>query len=61
MTEPAGGAADRPWLVVIDMQNVFASPESPWRTPGFDTILDNNRAADRGLRGARRLHPVHRA
>jgi nicotinamidase-related amidase len=50
VTQPAGqfgrgddGAAP-PWLVVIDMQNVFGSPESPWFAPGFDEILDNNRA-----------------
>ena len=34
---------DDPWLVVIDMQTVFASPESPWCTPDFDAILANNR------------------
>lgn len=28
------------WLVVIDMQNVFASPSSPWSTPGFGAALD---------------------
>jgi nicotinamidase-related amidase len=32
-----------PWLVVIDMQVVFESSESPWRTPAFDSILDNLR------------------
>ena len=24
-----------PWLVAIDMQQVFADPASPWATPGF--------------------------
>jgi nicotinamidase-related amidase len=24
------------WLVVVDMQVIFARPDSPWRTPGFD-------------------------
>ena len=24
-----------PWLVVIDMQVIFARPDSPWATPGF--------------------------
>jgi nicotinamidase-related amidase len=42
VTESTGPDA-QPWLVVIDMQNVFGSPESPWRTPGFEAILDNNR------------------
>lgn len=31
------------WLAVVDMQNVFARPQSQWCTPGFDTILDPNR------------------
>lgn len=26
------------WLVVIDMQRVFAKPDSPWFTPGFGGI-----------------------
>ncbi|TDU02854.1 nicotinamidase-related amidase [Streptomyces sp. 846.5] len=26
------------WLAVIDMQRVFAEPDSPWFTPGFDRI-----------------------
>jgi nicotinamidase-related amidase len=29
-----------PSLVVIDMQEVFADPESPWATPGFDELLE---------------------
>jgi nicotinamidase-related amidase len=28
-----------PWLVVIDMQEIFADRESPWATPGFAKIL----------------------
>ncbi|WP_432542921.1 isochorismatase family protein [Kineococcus sp. SYSU DK002] len=24
-----------PWLVLIDLQHVFASPDSPWAAPGF--------------------------
>lgn len=28
------------WLVVIDMQDVFASPSSPWFTPGFPGVLE---------------------
>jgi nicotinamidase-related amidase len=36
----AEGAADgAPWLVVIDMQEIFARPDSPWATPGFARIL----------------------
>ncbi len=50
MTEPAGlTKAPSPWLVVIDMQNVFANADSPWRTPGFDAIVDNNRALIRAF------------
>lgn len=41
MTEAGLGAA---WLVVIDMQNIFADPASLWRTPGFEGVLDHNRA-----------------
>lgn len=37
---PAGTwTADPPWLVVVDMQVVFADPGSPWATPGFDQIV----------------------
>jgi nicotinamidase-related amidase len=32
-------SADTPWLVLIDLQVVFADPDSPWATPGFDDIL----------------------
>ncbi len=40
--EPREAEQQRPaWLVVIDMQEVFSSPESPWRTPGFDGIVGN--------------------
>lgn len=28
-----------PWLVVVDMQTVFADPDSPWATPGFRGIV----------------------
>lgn len=28
-----------PWLVVIDMQEVFADPSSEWATPDFATIV----------------------
>jgi nicotinamidase-related amidase len=29
----------QPWLVVIDMQSVFADPSSEWATSGFDRIV----------------------
>lgn len=29
-----------PLLVVIDMQDVFRDPESPWATPGFDELVE---------------------
>lgn len=44
MTEQPAGTVGPPWLVVIDMQTIFGSPESPWCAPGFDAILDNTRA-----------------
>jgi nicotinamidase-related amidase len=45
VTEAAAGRTSREaWLVVIDMQRVFADPESPWATPGFSDVLANNRA-----------------
>lgn len=28
-----------PWLVVVDMQVVFAEPHSPWATPGFASLV----------------------
>ena len=29
-----------PWLLVIDPQRIFASPDSPWGSPMFPGILD---------------------
>ena len=26
------------WLVVVDLQNVFRDPETPWTTPRFEEI-----------------------
>ncbi len=34
------GDDDRPWLVVIDPQRVFADTDSPWTAPGFPAIID---------------------
>lgn len=38
---------DRPWLVVVDAQNIFAEPASPWAAPRFaDTVPQLRRLAD---------------
>ncbi len=34
------GAHDAGWLVVIDMQNVFAERDSPWCTPPFAAVAE---------------------
>ncbi|MTB70823.1 isochorismatase family protein [Arsenicicoccus sp. MKL-02] len=46
MRGDAGDAGDgiRPWLVVIDPQVIFASPESPWGSPMFAAIVPRVRA-----------------
>ncbi len=36
MTGPARGSLADAWLVVVDMQNVFGSPDGAWFTPRFD-------------------------
>ena len=33
-------STEPPWLVVVDMQVIFADPDSPWATPGFDRIVE---------------------
>ena len=33
------GGSTRPWLVVIDLQHVFADAGSPWQVPGFAAVL----------------------
>ena len=33
------GGRGQPWLVAIDLQQVFADPASPWATPRFAEIL----------------------
>lgn len=35
---------DRPWLVVIDAQRIFADPTSPWCAPRFAETLGSIRA-----------------
>ncbi|AEG44150.1 cysteine hydrolase family protein [Isoptericola variabilis] len=34
---------DGAWLVVVDMQNVFAHPPSPWASPDYPTALAGTR------------------
>lgn len=34
---------DLPWLVVIDMQTIFADPPSAWATPGYGSVSDQIR------------------
>ncbi|WP_417562634.1 cysteine hydrolase family protein [Microbacterium sp.] len=36
-------ADGRPWLVVIDPQTIFASPDSPWGSPFFAEAMTNIR------------------
>lgn len=43
MTAPATGSATGAWLVVIDPQHIFASPDSEWGSPFFDDALANIR------------------
>jgi len=31
---------DEPWLVVVDAQRIFASPDSPWGSPMFPGIVE---------------------
>ncbi len=38
------GTGSTPWLVVIDMQVIFADPTSDWATPGFAAIVPTVRA-----------------
>jgi len=45
---PRAPSTAGPWLVVVDMQRVFAAPPSPWASPDFD----------RALAGVRRLLPA---
>jgi nicotinamidase-related amidase len=49
VTEPTHGGPALAWLVVVDMQNVFADLDSPWATPGFGAIVDNIRTLVEGF------------
>lgn len=41
---PSAGAGTGPWLVVIDPQNIFASPDSEWGSPFFAETMPRIRA-----------------
>lgn len=41
---PAEPARDGEWLVVIDPQSIFASPDSPWGSPFFTDAMPRIRA-----------------
>jgi nicotinamidase-related amidase len=44
VSHPSGSSAGPlPWLVVIDPQAIFASPDSPWGSPMFPAALVNIR------------------
>lgn len=43
MSESPAAPAPAGWLVVIDMQNAFGEPSSPWCTPGFGELLPVHR------------------
>ena len=45
-------------LVVVDMQRVFADPDSGWATPGFAGIVPTFAALRAGLRTGGDVHPV---
>ena len=39
MTAGTVAETQAPWLVVVDMQNIFGAPDSPWFTPRFSEII----------------------
>lgn len=43
MSTPAGSPTE-PWLVVIDPQEIFASPDSPWGSPFFAEAMPRIRS-----------------
>lgn len=44
MSIASGAGSSAAWLVVIDMQRVFADPDSAWATRGFEVIVPQNEA-----------------
>ena len=48
-------------LVVVDMQRVFAEPDSGWFTPGFAGIVPTVAALVARLRAGGDVHPVRGA
>lgn len=44
MNAPSTGSGTQPWLLVIDPQNIFASPDSAWGSPFFAEALPRIRA-----------------
>src|SRR5260370_880313 len=50
MSEPELRGESSPWLAVIDMQRVFAEPDSAWFTPRFDEIVGPVRELAAALR-----------
>jgi nicotinamidase-related amidase len=51
-TFPGAGASGEPaaWLAVIDMQRVFAEPDSPWLAPRFAEIVGPVRSLAQAFR-----------
>ena len=49
-TDLAEHSESAPWLAVIDMQRVFAEPDSAWFTPRFAEIVGPVRALAGALR-----------
>ncbi len=40
MTPGRTGSRGEPWLVLVDLQHVFADERSPWCVPGFAGVVD---------------------
>jgi nicotinamidase-related amidase len=36
-SQPPARQVAEPWLMIIDMQRIFAEPSSEWATPGYET------------------------
>jgi nicotinamidase-related amidase len=41
---PTGSSGERPWLIVIDPQAIFASPASAWGSPFFGDVMPRIRS-----------------